>query len=247
MAAQKNAEQLINNIVSYSERHGKLLQKYSLEYYLNYFDRNAIMSVASKLPPHQPLTQQDFIKIFLLQIDHCEEETLYLALSLKQLFNSILQRTTISSITIEFSDFTNFLCEKISKDDLDVVMPAKRARRPSSSQDISQTDLRPPVVVQKICEELPKICKDMPKKNKKLDEKKGVAKMFFSATEQRIIALGTLSSSIQLYDKNLKHTNEVRPRECRQMEKEVGILSMSYRQKHHRIGAILTSGMLIFS
>ena len=68
------------------------------------------------------------------------------------------------------------------------------------------------MVVQKVCEELPKICKDMPKKNKKLDEKKGVAKMFFSVTEQRIIALGTLSSSIHLYDKNLKHTNEVRPR-----------------------------------
>ena len=182
MTTSRNAEQLINNIVQYSQRNGKLLEKYNLEYYLNYFDRNAIMSVAAKLPPHQPLTQQDFIKIFLLQIEHSEEETLYLALSLKQLFNSILERTSLSSITIQFSDFTNFLCEKISKDDLDVVIPAKRARRPSSSEDISQTDLRPPVVVQKISEELPKICKDLPKKNKKLDEKKGVAKMFFSPT-----------------------------------------------------------------
>ena len=100
MATSKHAEQLINNIVEFSHHHGKLLEKYSLDYYLNYFDRSAIMAVAAKLPPHQPLTQQDFIKIFLLQIEHTEEETLFLALSLKQLFNSILERTSLSSITI---------------------------------------------------------------------------------------------------------------------------------------------------
>ena len=30
------------------------------------------------------------------------------------------------------------------------------------------------------------------------------------------------------------------------MDKEVGILSMAYCSKHHRIGAILTSGSLVF-
>jgi len=30
------------------------------------------------------------------------------------------------------------------------------------------------------------------------------------------------------------------------MEKEVGILSMSYCHKYNRIGAILTSGMIVF-
>ena len=97
--------------MDYSERHGQLLTKYSLDFYLNYFDRTAIMSVASRLPPHQPLTQSDFIRTFLLHIDHSIEETLYLAISLKQLFCSILERTSSSSVTIEFSDFTNYLCE----------------------------------------------------------------------------------------------------------------------------------------
>jgi len=133
MSSAHSAELLITNIVAFSSRNGRLLEKYNLEFYLNYFDRNAIMNLAGKVPPHQPLTQQDFIRTFLLQIDHQEEETLYLAMSLKQLFNAILERTSISSVTIELSDFTNYLCEKISKEDLDVVIPAKRARRPSSS------------------------------------------------------------------------------------------------------------------
>ena len=157
-----------------------------------------------------------------------------------------MERTSISSVTIEFSDFTNYLCEKISKEDLDVVVPAKRARTPDSCEKVDEVDLCPPTVVQKVGEELPKISKDMPKKNKKLDEKKGVSKIFYSKGNQRIIALGTLSSSIYLYDKNLRQQNEVRPKECREMEKEVGILSMSYCEKHNRIGAILTSGMLVF-
>lgn len=38
------------------------------------------------LHPHEDLTQEQFIRIFLLKIEHTEEETLYLALSLKQLF-----------------------------------------------------------------------------------------------------------------------------------------------------------------
>lgn len=96
-----------------------------------------------------------------------------------------------------------------------MVIPAKRARRPSASEVLNEVDIKPPVVVQKVGEELPKISKDMPKKNKKVEEKKGVAKMFFSKTTQKIIALGTLSSSIFLYDKHLKQQNEVKPKECR--------------------------------
>jgi WD40 repeat protein len=111
---------------------------------------------------------------------------------------------------------------------------------------VGDVDLHPPVVVQKVGQELPKISKDLPKRNKKLEEKKGVGKVFYSQEQQRIVALGTLSSSIFLYDKQLRQQQEVRPRECRDTDKEVGILSMAYCEKQHRIGAILTSGTLVF-
>ena len=44
--------------------------KYNIDFYLNYFDRSNIMKFAAKIPPHQSLTQLDFIKIFLLNIEH---------------------------------------------------------------------------------------------------------------------------------------------------------------------------------
>lgn len=68
------------------------------------------------------------------------------------------------------------------------------------------------MIVQKVSEELPKICRDMPKKNKKLEEKKGVGKIFYSFEKQKIIAMGTLSSSIHIYDRQLKQQVEVKPR-----------------------------------
>ena len=70
MSVVNSAEQLITNIIEYSNRNGRLLEKYNLEFYLNYFDRNAIMNLAGRGPPHQPLSQQDFIRTFLLQIEH---------------------------------------------------------------------------------------------------------------------------------------------------------------------------------
>ena len=39
--------------------------------------------------------------------------------------------------------------------------------------------------------------------------------MFYSPIHQRIIALGTLSSSIYLYDKHLRQQIDVKPKECR--------------------------------
>ena len=107
---QSSADKLITNIVGFSQEHGDLLNKFNLDFYLHYFDRNAIVAMGDQLHPHQELTQEQFLRIFLLKINHAEEETLYWALSLRRLFHSILERTTAVS-TIQFSDFTSYLCE----------------------------------------------------------------------------------------------------------------------------------------
>ena len=85
-----------------------------------------------------------------------------------------------------------------------MVVPACRVRKINNGETVTDVDLHPPVIVQKVGDELPKICRDMPKRNKKLEEKKGVGKIFYSFDKQRIIAMGTLSSSIHLYDRQLK-------------------------------------------
>ena len=111
MSQSDCATQIITNIINYSERHGDLLGKYSLDFYLQYFDRQKLINLASRLPPHQALTKTDFIRTMLLHIDHPQEHTLYLALSVSRLFTAVLERGSISSATIEFSDLTNYLCE----------------------------------------------------------------------------------------------------------------------------------------
>jgi hypothetical protein len=139
--------------------------------------------------------------------------------------------------------------QKISKEDLDLVIPSKKIakeRLSPNSHRIRDIDLEPPLIVNKVAKEIPKICKDLPKKNKKLDEKKGVSKFYYSAAEKSIIAIGTLSSSIYFYDENLKAKNEILPNECKQMEKDIGILSMAYSAKSNRIGALLTNSTIIF-
>ena len=100
MTSSDLAEQILTNILTYSQRHGDLLHKFSSDYYLQHFDRSNIMLLASRLPPHQPLTMTDFIRIFLLHIPHQQEHTLYLALSLRRLFRNILERTPLASVTI---------------------------------------------------------------------------------------------------------------------------------------------------
>jgi WD40 repeat protein len=84
------------------------------------------------------------------------------------------------------------------------------------------------------------------KKNKKLEEKKSVSRMFYNPAEEKILAVGSLSSTIHQFDLQLNAVGEVRPRECRELDKEVGILSVGYNVSNNRLGAILTSGTLVF-
>jgi hypothetical protein len=50
------ADRIIDNIVGYSQQHGNLLHKYNLEFFLAYFDRNAILALSECIPAHQQLT-----------------------------------------------------------------------------------------------------------------------------------------------------------------------------------------------
>jgi hypothetical protein len=90
MNQSNSADSIIDNILAYSQQQANLLDKYNLQFFLNYFDRNAILSLSDCMPPHQQLNSQDFLRLFLLRIPHSQQETLFLALSLKKLFDCIL-------------------------------------------------------------------------------------------------------------------------------------------------------------
>lgn len=94
--------------------------------------------------------------------------------------------------------------------------------------------------------QIPKISRELARKNKKLEEKRTVGKMFYNAEEEKILAVGSLSSTVHLFDLKLNAVGDIRPKECKELDKEVGILSIGYNVSNNRIGAILTSGTLVF-
>lgn len=53
-----SADQLINNIISYSSKNGDLLNKYNLSFFLDFFDRNTIMELRTNIETHQQLTEE---------------------------------------------------------------------------------------------------------------------------------------------------------------------------------------------
>ena len=69
---------------------------------------------------------------------------------------------------------------------------------------------------------------------------------FYASRHKKIIAVGVLSPSIMVYDHELQEQHQVRPREGKQMGKDIGIISMGYDRDNDRIGALLTNNTMIF-
>ena len=82
-------EQMVNNLIGYSELNGNLLDKFQEPFFLSYFDRFRIEEASLKFPSQQEINLEEFIKIFLIIIEHKPFETIYLALNLIDLYGKI--------------------------------------------------------------------------------------------------------------------------------------------------------------
>jgi hypothetical protein len=80
---------MIGNLIGYSESQGGLIEKYEEEFYLDYFDRMKIDEATRKVPHSKELEVEEFVRVFLDLIYHTQEETIYLTMSLIQLFKRI--------------------------------------------------------------------------------------------------------------------------------------------------------------
>lgn len=87
-------EHLLCNFIGYSQENGDLLNKFTDEYILVYFDRFKIDEAVKKVQSHQKeLTMTEFVRLFLSLIKHDTNETLYLTISLIRLFRKIKEDT----------------------------------------------------------------------------------------------------------------------------------------------------------
>jgi hypothetical protein len=62
----------------------------------------------------------------------------------------------------------------------------------------------------------------------------------------KIIAVGSLTSSIYIYHNDLTHKRELKPRIYKEIEKDLAILSIGYSHRSNRIAALLTNGIMVF-
>ena len=73
MNNKDSSKHIVTNIIAYSQTHRNLINKYNLDFFLNYLDRDAILEMTEYIQPHQRLTVEEFVRIFLLKIDHPDD------------------------------------------------------------------------------------------------------------------------------------------------------------------------------
>ena len=87
---------------------------------------------------------------------------------------------------------------------------------------------------------------DSVKKSKTLISSVAIKKLKFSPEMGYIFALGMLESSIEIYDKQLNFIRKVTPHECKEMKKNLPILSFFFSEQNKCLGCIVKDIGLVF-
>lgn len=86
-AGLNNEETIIDRIIGYSQAHGNLFSKFSEQFCLSAMEPHLLIEARNMAEPsEEALSVSDFVRLFLLLIKHKQDETLYLAMTLKGLF-----------------------------------------------------------------------------------------------------------------------------------------------------------------
>ena len=104
---------LVKNIVSATDERGKPnLQKFDYNWLLEVLTAEKLSLIESKFKEYRKKKVDliDFCKIFLSVFDHDQNDTIYLVLTLIDLFKETCEFYNLSDL-IEFKDFTNFVVD----------------------------------------------------------------------------------------------------------------------------------------
>lgn len=95
-----------------SQNNQNLFETINQDYVFSLFEREKLQEIEKGLldagKKHLNIVQ--YVKIFLSHIDHTEEETLYLTISLIDFFKSISESLNLAQV-IKFSDITTAICK----------------------------------------------------------------------------------------------------------------------------------------
>jgi len=110
-----NLEELTKQVLTFKgENNMRLINKYSMEYFMAYLEKEKIASLEEILSKYGPkgVGIIDFVKIFLQFLPHSDNETLYLVMALVEFFMHISE-TNESNQYVKVSDITSYICDVI--------------------------------------------------------------------------------------------------------------------------------------
>jgi len=98
--------------VNYRDKSGvQLINKFSLQYLISIIEREKITRLERAFSSYDKkgVDIVDFIRIFLNNIEHNQDEIIYMVIALVNIFRKISENTDIKAF-VKFTDLTDFIC-----------------------------------------------------------------------------------------------------------------------------------------
>ena len=110
-----NVENLIEKIIYFkNENNENLIAKFTLASLISIIEKDKMgeMEKLFKEYPHKGVDIIDFVRIFLNLIEHLENETIYLVMSLVDFFRAISEELNMAA-SVKYTDVTDYVCDVI--------------------------------------------------------------------------------------------------------------------------------------
>ncbi|EAR87863.2 WD domain, G-beta repeat protein (macronuclear) [Tetrahymena thermophila SB210] len=249
----KEVDELVIKILTYRNKtNGRVYDTINQDYLLNLLDKTKIIEIEKSFPT-KGLDIIDFVRLFLNNIPHREDETLYLAISLIDLFKRISENLNLSS-TIQMKHITSVICDRMQEKNSaqykiqTVLMPEPQKFRLDAST-IRSIDIDPPPIYGRYDDDLQRLVKQKIKTDSMHHLNHRIKTGVYAKDIKRIISLDSLSDRINMYSIDCELKQFIRPKSNQPQEKissDIIIFSFAWSERQERLGATLKDFSLCF-
>lgn len=245
-------EEIIGKIIAYRDENNiHLLSKFTVKYVISLIEKDKIAQIehAFKEYDKKGVDIIDFVRIFLNIIEHNSSETLYLIMSLVELFRIISENLNMAS-NLKCQDITNFVCDSYIENSMDdYILKTKKLPEPKKFSGgkpiIREIDMNAPVIYGISEESLKRLVQNRLATDSSHHNNQSIKMGHFAKEVKKVFALDSLSDRINMYDLDCKLEKSLKQKSLKE-NKDVIILSFAWSNRQQRIGATLKDFSLIF-
>lgn len=249
---KNNIEEILTKIIDYrADNNTRLLSKFTVQYLISIIEKDKIAQLekAFKEYDKKGLDIIDFVRVFLNVLEHQPFETLYLIMSLIELFRLISENLNNAAF-IKFQDLTNFVCDSYTENAMDdYVLKTKKLPEPkrfnTDRQGVREIDIQAPPILGTSEESLRRLVQTRIVTDSSHHNNQSIKMGHFAREIRKVFTLDSLSDRISMYDLDCKLEKELRQRNQKE-KKDVIILSFAWSDRQQRIGATMKDFSLIF-